>query len=184
MVAERRAFLSHAPAATEALGEALGGAIGPGTVVSLEGEFGAGKTTFVRGLARGLGIEDAVTSPSFTLMHEYEGRVPLYHFDAWMAGREAALLEDGAQEYLGGEGVAVIEWGGQVERYLPRPRLEVRFEHRGPSVRGIELGVVRPGTGAGSGAPPEGTGRPAEALAAALAGLAGGPELEETAPSR
>jgi len=133
---------SPAPEITEAAGEALGRALGPGALVALVGELGSGKTTLVRGLARGLGIEGPVTSPSFALMQEYAGRVPLYHFDAWMRGREAALLAEGAAEYLDGPGVAVVEWADRVTELLPAPRLEIRLFHlaeerRGLGVRGV-----------------------------------------------
>jgi tRNA threonylcarbamoyladenosine biosynthesis protein TsaE len=125
--------------ATEAVGVALGASLEAGAVVALDGELGAGKTTLVRGLARGLGIEVPVSSPSFTLMHEYPGRLPLYHFDAWMAGRELAFLEAGGAEALEGDGVAVVEWAERVASYLPAERLDVRLEHLGPSARRLTL---------------------------------------------
>ena len=127
------------PAFTEELGAVLGEALEPGAVLALDGELGAGKTCLVRGLARGLGVTEAVTSPSFTLQHAYTGRVTLYHFDAWMAGREAAFLEAGGAEALDGEGVAVVEWASRVAEYLPADRLEVTLEHLGPSRRRIRL---------------------------------------------
>lgn len=163
MASAERAFVTRGPAATEALGEELGRGLGPGAVVALVGELGAGKTTFVRGLARGLGVAEGVTSPSFTLMQEHAGRVPLYHFDAWMAAREEAFLQSGAGEYLGGAGVCAVEWGDRIEAYLPAPRLEVRLDHEAaraaepPSRRRIRLRLI-----VGAGARP--------ALAAALQG--------------
>lgn len=137
-----RVFLSRSPEATEALGATLGAGLVAGAVVALSGELGSGKTTLVRGLARGLGVAGPVTSPSFTLMHEHPGPLALYHFDAWMAGREALFLEGGGAEYLGGEGVAVVEWAERIEAWLPAPRLAVRLDHRGPAERSIELAVV------------------------------------------
>ena len=131
--------------ATEALAERLGRHLSAGAVVALIGDLGAGKTAFARGVACGLDVADPLTSPTFTLMQEYEGRVPLYHFDAWMDGREALFLEGGGADYLGGGGVALVEWADRVEGYLPAPRLEVRLEHRGEAQRAIELGLV-PGT--------------------------------------
>ena len=142
-----RRVRSESPEATEALGEALGHHLGPGCVVALAGELGAGKTVLVRGLARGLGVEEAITSPTFTLMHEFEGRCPLYHFDAWMAGREALFLDGGGAEYLGGDGVAVVEWADRVAEWLPLPHLEVRLEHRAPEVRRLTLRLVGPADG-------------------------------------
>ena len=87
-------------------------------------------------------------------MHEYAGPVPLYHFDAWMAGRESAFLEGGGADYLGGEGVAVVEWADRIEGLLPSPRLELRLAHLAPDERRLELAVVSaaPGSGPGSNA--------------------------------
>jgi len=127
---------------TEALGERIGRELGPGGLVCLTGELGAGKTALVRGLARGLGVAEVPSSPSFALMNEYVGRVPLYHFDAWMRGREAALLSEGADELLEGRGVAVVEWSDQVAELLPTPHLRVSLRHLGPSERSVSLEVV------------------------------------------
>ncbi len=136
----QRAFRSHSTEATEAFGEALARAIEAqpelvraGVAVTLEGELGTGKTAVVRGIARGLGSEDAVHSPSFTLMHTYKGRLPVYHFDAWMEGRERAFLEGGGAEWLEDGGVALIEWASRVETWLPLPRLGLILRHVGPS---------------------------------------------------
>lgn len=127
-----RVFLSRSPEGTEALGAALGAVVTDGTVVALVGEMGSGKTTFTRGFARGLGVEEPVSSPTFTLMQEHEGRLPLWHLDAWMVEREEALLEAGGADVLGGSGVAVIEWAEKIERWLPTPRLQLELE---PSAR-------------------------------------------------
>ena len=90
---------------TELLGVALGEAIDAAVVIALVGEMGSGKTTFVRGLARGLGVQEAVNSPTYTLMKRYEGRMRLDHLDAWLEGREREVLADGAHQLLGREGV-------------------------------------------------------------------------------
>jgi len=172
-----RAFVSRTPAATEELGRALGAALTAGAVVALFGELGSGKTTLVRGLARGLGIAEAVTSPSFTLMHEYAGPVPLYHFDAWMAGRESAFLEEGAADYLGGEGVAVVEWADRIEGLLPGPRLEVRLSHQAPDERRLELSIVPAASGSG----PRSSALQA-ALEALLGRLEAGSDLDPAPP--
>ncbi len=117
-------------AATEALGEALAELAVAGDVLALEGDLGAGKTALVRGLARGLGIDDSVASPTYVLMDALEGgRLPLYHFDAWLEGREKALFLDGGDDWLRGGGLAVVEWAGRVAAWLPVPRLEVRLAH-------------------------------------------------------
>jgi len=135
-------LVTRSPEATEAVGEALGRELEPGAVVALDGELGSGKTCLVRGLARGLCVEDPVSSPTFTLLHEYRGRLPVHHFDAWMSGRERAFLEAGGAEALGDEGVALIEWADHVRAYLPPARLAVRLEHLAPLVRRLRLAVL------------------------------------------
>ena len=134
-------FVSASPEETEAFGRRLGALLTAGDVVALDGELGAGKTTLVRGLAQGLDVPEQATSPSFVLMQEYRGRVPLYHFDAWMTGREALFLQDGGAEYLGGDGVAVVEWAERVRNYLPTPFVQVSLSHRSPEERGIRVTV-------------------------------------------
>lgn len=137
-------WISTGPEQTEALGEALGRTLPAGAVLALDGDLGAGKTTLTRGLGRGLGDYE-VSSPTFTLHDLHEGgRLALSHFDAWMEGREKALLEDGGDEWLGGDGVAVIEWAERVARWLPTPRVEVRLEHRGEEERLLRFQVVGP----------------------------------------
>ena len=134
---------SRSVEATEALAEHLGRLAPPGLVVALIGELGSGKTCFVRGLSRGLGITEPVSSPTYTLMHEYVGgRLTLYHFDAWMEGREKALFLDGGDDWLYAQGVSAVEWAGRVGDWLPEPRLEVVLEHRGPEARALRLTAV------------------------------------------
>jgi len=138
----QRRFHSLSTEATEALGEQLGRALPAGAVLALDGELGAGKTAFVRGLARGLGIAEPVSSPTFTLMIEYEGRLPFYHFDAWMAGRGSQFLDGGGADYLGSEGVCAVEWASRVADFLPMPRLGIALGHRSPEERLIELRLL------------------------------------------
>ena len=155
----RRVFLSHSTEATEAIGAALGRAIEAqaelvrsGVVLALEGELGGGKTAVTRGVASGLGAKDRVHSPSFTLMHTYEGRLPIYHFDAWMEGRERAFLDGGGAEWLESGGVALIEWARRVEAWLPLPRLGLVLEHMGPQdpeTRRLTLSALGPRVVAG-----------------------------------
>ncbi|MCU0580468.1 MAG: tRNA (adenosine(37)-N6)-threonylcarbamoyltransferase complex ATPase subunit type 1 TsaE, partial [Desulfobacterota bacterium] len=125
--------------ATETLGERLASCLQPGDVVALSGELGAGKTCLVRGLARGLGVDDVlVASPSFTLLHEYEGRLPLYHLDCYRLADPEAMAELGLDDYFQGGGVLAIEWAERVP-YLPEERLEVVIEWLDESRRRIRL---------------------------------------------
>lgn len=139
MAVEVRTFETGSADETERLGEALAALVRPGDVLALHAELGGGKTCFVRGLARGLGVREPVSSPTFTLMHTYAGRLPLYHLDAWMAARGEAFLQDGGAEWLTAGGVAAVEWAEHVADWLPRERFEVRLEHAGGERRHVEL---------------------------------------------
>ncbi|MCP5021528.1 MAG: tRNA (adenosine(37)-N6)-threonylcarbamoyltransferase complex ATPase subunit type 1 TsaE [bacterium] len=116
--------------ATQAFAAALGQRLWAGAVLALAGDLGAGKTTFVRGLARGMGIEDPVSSPTYTLMHSYQGSgLDLYHFDAWMEGRQKAFLQEGGDGVLDTDGVVVVEWAPRVAQFLPERVLQIEFSH-------------------------------------------------------
>ncbi|HVS12199.1 MAG TPA: tRNA (adenosine(37)-N6)-threonylcarbamoyltransferase complex ATPase subunit type 1 TsaE [Planctomycetota bacterium] len=167
-----RSFLSGSAEATEALGAFLGSRLPPGSLVALHGELGSGKTCFVRGLARGLGVEGDVASPTYTLMHHHPGPVPLYHLDAWMQGRGEAFLEDGGAEWLHAGGVAAVEWAERVAAWLAGPRLAITLEHAGPSERRVHLTAV-----GATDQEPRG-----EALRALVKGLQPPPECSEVAP--
>lgn len=113
--------------------ERLAGKCREGDVIALEGDLGAGKTTFTKGFARGLGIKRTVNSPTFTIIKEYEGRLPLYHMDVY---RVADEMEDlGFEEYFEGEGVTVIEWAHLIEEQLPRERLTIYLYNQGLNER-------------------------------------------------
>jgi tRNA threonylcarbamoyladenosine biosynthesis protein TsaE len=108
-------FISHSPAETEALGEKFGRAAQRGFVFALSGDLGAGKTQFVRGLARGLGISARVHSPTFTLVNEYGGgRLKLFHLDLYRLETPAQILSAGIEEFLQPDGVAVVEWAERI----------------------------------------------------------------------
>jgi tRNA threonylcarbamoyladenosine biosynthesis protein TsaE len=141
-VASARVWRCESPQATEDLACALGSRLRAGDVLALDGELGAGKTAFVRGLARGLGVAEPVSSPTYVLMNVYSGRLELYHFDAWMEGREEAFLADGGSEWLSAGGVSAVEWAARVADWLPLPRLAVRLAHAGPLARRIEIEVL------------------------------------------
>lgn len=104
-------YITNSPEETEALGERLAGHLRAGTVVAYTGDLGAGKTAFTRGLARGLGIPERVTSPTFTIVNEYEGgRLPLFHFDMYRLSSSEELYEIGWEDYLARGGVCAVEW--------------------------------------------------------------------------
>jgi tRNA threonylcarbamoyladenosine biosynthesis protein TsaE len=115
-------------AETRALGTRLGDALRPGDVIVLAGDLGAGKTTFVQGIATALGVEDRVTSPTFTIVHEYNGRLPLVHVDVYRLDRLGELYDLGLEDIADGAGAMVIEWGDIVAQALPTDRLVVRLE--------------------------------------------------------
>ena len=127
-------------AETEAVGADIAAGLGPGDVVLVEGEIGAGKTTLIRGACRALGVEGPVTSPTYTIGHRYRGRVPVSHLDlhrlARLEGEDPGLLED----YLAPDAVAFIEWPRAAEPQLERVALRVRLRHAGGDSRLIELG--------------------------------------------
>ena len=111
--------VTNSPAETEALGAALAEELKPGAVVAFTGDLGAGKTAFVRGLARGLGIAERVTSPTFTIVNEYEGgRLPLFHFDMYRLDSADELFDIGWEDYLARGGVCAVEWSENVSDAL------------------------------------------------------------------
>ena len=108
-------FTTNSPAQTEALGAALAACLEPGTVIAYRGDLGAGKTAFTRGLARGLGVKESVTSPTYTIVNEYLGGVmPLFHFDMYRLGSEDELFDIGWEDYLDRGGVCAVEWSENV----------------------------------------------------------------------
>ena len=101
----------------------------PGQVFTLKGDLGVGKTVFTQGLAKGLGIEEPVNSPTFTIVQVYEGgRLPFYHFDVYRIGDPEEMDEVGFDDYVMGEGVSLIEWADLIEEILPAERTEIRIE--------------------------------------------------------
>ena len=127
-------------AETRALGERLASGLQPGDTVILEGELGAGKSELARGIARGLGVTETVTSPSFTILNVYEsGRCPLYHFDWYRLESEEELYELGMDEYLGGDGIAVVEWAERCPDAVPEDCIRIRLEATGEETRQITV---------------------------------------------
>ena len=131
---------------TEALGEALARSLSPGAVVAFTGDLGAGKTAFVRGMARGLGIQGRVTSPTFTIVNEYEGgRLPLFHFDLYRLGSSEELFDIGWEDFLRRGGICAVEWSENVADALEEDTVYIDIRRGdGPNqriitVKGAEL---------------------------------------------
>jgi tRNA threonylcarbamoyladenosine biosynthesis protein TsaE len=124
---------------TQALGERLGARLGRGDVVACIGPLGAGKTCFLQGLARGLGVMTDVTSPTFVLVNQYRGRLPVYHVDAYRTGSLTELVDLGLEEMFHGEGVTVVEWADKLLPLLPPRTVTVTIAGLGDELRQIEL---------------------------------------------
>jgi tRNA threonylcarbamoyladenosine biosynthesis protein TsaE len=127
------------PDATAAAGEALGRTLGPGDVVALYGDLGAGKTCFTQGLARGLEVGAHATSPTFVLVNEYRGRLAVHHVDAYRTTSAIELIDLGLLDLLGGDGVTILEWADKAEPLLPARAVRVRIEGVGDEPRVITL---------------------------------------------
>ena len=139
--------VTNSASETRALGERIAAGLRPGDVVLLEGDLGAGKSELTRGIARGLGVTETVTSPSFTILNVYEsGQIPLYHFDWYRLESSEELYELGMDEYLGGDGIAIVEWPGRCPDAVPENCLRIRIETEGENTRRISgeaLGTFR-----------------------------------------
>jgi tRNA threonylcarbamoyladenosine biosynthesis protein TsaE len=132
---------TSSPEETIQLGQFIGGVLRPGSVVGLCGELGTGKTHLIKGVARGLGVDEryCVTSPSFTIINEYPGRIPLNHFDLYRLDKTGQMEELGYEEYFYSEGVTVIEWAEKVLPFLPENRLMVEITHSNENRREFRI---------------------------------------------
>jgi len=120
---------SRSPEETFRFGESLGREATPGQVYTLVGDLGVGKTLFTQGFAKGLGVEEPISSPTFTIVQEYEeGRLPFYHFDVYRIGDIEEMDEIGFEDYISGDGVCLIEWANLIEEILPDERTEIYVE--------------------------------------------------------
>lgn len=124
---------------TQKVGMELGAHLLPGTVVGLIGALGSGKTCLAQGICRGLGVEEYVTSPSFVLIHEYEGRLPVYHFDLYRLREAEELFDLGYEEYFYGDGVCLVEWAERAASLWPEDAVEVHLNDLGAEMREIVL---------------------------------------------
>ena len=134
---------SRSPEETYRIGSDLASKVPAGTVITLNGDLGAGKTLWTKGFAHGLGISELVTSPTFTILQEYtDGRIPLYHFDVYRIEDPDEMIETGFSDYLGGDGICVIEWAEMIREILPEERIDIlleRDEKQGPEYRRITI---------------------------------------------
>lgn len=137
-------FVTNSPEQTEQLGQRLGAVLPAGAVVAFTGDLGAGKTAFTCGLARGLGIPGQVTSPTFTIVNEYEGgRLPLFHFDMYRLGSSDELFDIGWEDYLARGGVCAVEWSEIVDDALDGDCVRVDIRRgEGDSVRHITIAGI------------------------------------------
>ncbi|MBQ1793230.1 MAG: tRNA (adenosine(37)-N6)-threonylcarbamoyltransferase complex ATPase subunit type 1 TsaE [Peptostreptococcaceae bacterium] len=115
---------------TREIGSKLGELLTPKSVICLIGDLGAGKTTMTQSLARALGVDDYITSPTFTIVNEYEGKMPLYHFDVYRIGSSEEMYDIGFDEYIDGEGVCIIEWANLIEDILPDEYLYIEMNYK------------------------------------------------------
>ncbi len=132
-------IVSASPEDTEVAGERLGRTLGPGDVVALTGELGAGKTCFVQGIARGVGVTTRPTSPTFVLVNEYRGRLPVHHVDAYRTNSVTELADLGLEEMIDGDAVTVIEWAEKAGPLLPKRTIHVHIEGVGDEPRTIRI---------------------------------------------
>lgn len=134
-------FITHSAAETEALGAKLAAVLQPGDVIAYLGDLGAGKTAFTRGLARGLGIVEAVTSPTYTLVNEYlDGRLPLFHFDMYRLRDADELFDLGWEDYLARQGICAVEWSENVWEALENPiTVQIRTDAEDETLRRITI---------------------------------------------
>ena len=135
-----KTYISKNQKETIKLGERLGRLLSEGNIVALTGQLGAGKTTFIKGVAKGLGVKGSkyVNSPSFVIVKEYKGRLPLYHFDVYRLEDPLALDTVGYQEYFYGKGATMIEWADKIKQLLPEEYLELALSLKGPDEREIK----------------------------------------------
>lgn len=121
-------IITKSPEQTFEVGRKLGERLEPGAVICLSGEMGAGKTAITQGIVKGVGIEDYVTSPTYTIVNEYDGKIPIYHFDVFRIEDGEELYEIGLDEYLCRQGICIIEWASYIEEFLPEEYLWIDIQ--------------------------------------------------------
>ena len=137
---KKREFITRSPEETRKLGLILGKVLFAGDVLALSGELGAGKTCFIQGVARGLGVEERyLVSPSFVIMRQYRGRLPFYHIDLYRLSSEEQIDGLGLEEFLEGEGVSAVEWAERAPRLFPPGTIWIKIEFLEGDRRRIEI---------------------------------------------
>lgn len=132
-------FISNSPQETIQLASRWGESLPAGSVVVLRGNLGSGKTVFVKGVAKGLGVQESVTSPTFVFVNEYQGRIPVYHLDLYRIESPDQAGSIGYEEYFDSDGVTLIEWGERIKQFLPRGAVWIEFEVLGEKQRRIGI---------------------------------------------
>jgi len=136
-------FTSHSEQDTARLGQGLAGVLPPGTVVGLCGTLGSGKTRLVQAIATAAGVDPRqVISPTFVLVHQYEGTVPIFHVDAYRIGSPEEFLDLGVEEYFESGGWVIIEWSDRVENCLPEPRIDIHIDVLGATCRRFTVRAI------------------------------------------
>lgn len=130
-------LISYSDISSQEIASRLAVLLAPGDVITLEGELGSGKTTFTKGIAQGLDVKRMITSPTFTIVKEYEGIMPLYHMDAYRL--EHSEEDIGFSEYFNGAGLSVVEWAKYIEDYLPKERLNIKISYLDEKTRSIQF---------------------------------------------
>ena len=138
---KKSAFRTHSPEETQEIGVQIGRQLNPGDVVALIGDLGVGKTCLTQGIARGAGIDkdQTVNSPSYILINEYEGKIPIYHIDLYRLQQLEDIVALGLEEYLDGDGICVIEWADRMGELLPENYIQVRITAEDEFTRTIEV---------------------------------------------
>ena len=133
-------FRTHSPEETQAIGERVGQNLKPGDIVALIGDLGAGKTCLTQGIARGVKADpnQIVNSPSYTLINEYAGKIPIYHIDLYRLQRREEILELGLEQYLVGNGICIIEWADRMLDLLPEGYMKIELSWEDEFIRNIE----------------------------------------------
>jgi len=133
-------FESNSVEETIQIGKEFAKKLGIGDIICLEGDLGVGKTHFVKGVASYFGINtENVSSPTFTLINEYLGKIPVYHFDCYRIYKEQEALEIGIEDYLYGDGISIIEWPSKIKGLIPKDAIKIEFKHTGASKRSINI---------------------------------------------